>query len=134
MGARTLEARLTVRLLALGGAALAGVAVAAVAMTERTLDRSDTDASIAHANDVIDALERERLEGDSPDEALREVIASAKAEGVRVSIRRGGLVAGSELLPVMEPAHCTSFVDRRAEPWRACTVGSRAGTLVTTAV
>jgi two-component system sensor histidine kinase QseC len=133
MGARTLEARLTTRLLALGGATLAAVAVAAVAMTGHTLDESDTSAAIARGNDVLDALERERAEGDSLDEALREVIASAQAEGARVSIRRTGLAAGA-LLPEMDPGRCTSTVDEHAAPWRTCAVGTRAATVVTAAV
>jgi signal transduction histidine kinase len=133
MGARTLEARLTTRLLALGGATLAGVAIAAVAMTQRTLDRSDTDAAIARAHDVLDALERERIEGDSLDEALREVIASAQAEGAHVAIRRGGVVSGTPL-PALDPDQCTSVVDERGEPWRMCAAGTPASTLVTAGI
>jgi two-component system OmpR family sensor kinase len=134
MGARTLETRLSIRLLALGGVTLASVAVAAIAMTERALDRSDTDAAMAHGNDVLDALERERIEGDSLDEALREVIASAQAEGARVQIRRVGLVAGAAQLPVLDPSQCVTFVDEHAEPWRACGVGSPSSTRVTASV
>ncbi len=133
MGARTLEARLTARLLALGGATLAAVAIAAVAMTQRTLDRSDTDAAIARAHDVLDALERERIDGDSLDEALREVIASAQAEGAHVAIRRGGVVSGASL-PVLDPEQCMSIVDDHAEPWRMCAAGSPASTLVTAGI
>ncbi len=134
MGSRTLEARLSIRLLTLGGVTLASVAVAAIVMTERALDRSDTDAAMAHGNDVLDALERERLEGDSLDEALREVIASAQAEGARVQIRRAGLVAGAAQLPVLYPTQCVTFVDEHAEPWRACGVGSPSSTPVMTGV
>lgn len=133
MGARTLEARLTARLLALGGATLAAVAIAAVAMTQRTLDWSDTDAAIARAHDVLDALERERIDGDSLDEALREVIASAQAEGAHVAIRRGGVVSGASL-PVLDPEQCMSIVDDHAEPWRMCAAGSPASTLVTAGI
>jgi signal transduction histidine kinase len=134
MVARTFEARLTLRLLALGGATLVGVAVAAVAMTERTLDGSDTDAAIAHANDVLEGLKREQTEGDSLDEALREVIVSVQAEGVRVSIRRAGLRAGATDLPTIDPSHCATLVDDHAQPWRACAVGSPESTMVTASV
>src|ERR1700722_2823991 len=134
MVARTFETRLTVRLVALGGATLVAVAAAAVAMTERALDRSDTDAAVAHASDVLEGLERERAEGDSLEEALREVIVSAQAEGARVAIRRAGLTAGAGDLPALDPAHCTTLVDHHGAPWRACAVGSPVGTMVTASV
>lgn len=122
MGARTLEARLTARLFVLAGGVLLAVAVAALVVTERTLARSDTDSATAHAVDVLDALDRERGEGDSLDEALRGIIASADAEGVRVSIRRAGLAAGAPLLPALAPGTCANVFDNRGEPWRACAV------------
>jgi len=103
-------------------------------MAERALERSDTDAAIGHANDVLQALERERLEGDSFDEALREVIASAEAEGVRVSIHRAGLVAGAAHLPAIVPGACATVVDERAEPWRVCSAGRDPATWVVAGV
>jgi two-component system sensor histidine kinase QseC len=134
MGPRALEARLTARLVALAGVALTAVAVAAVVVTERTLDRNDTDAALAHANDVLGSLDRERSEGDSIDEALREVVASAQALGVWVSIHYADRVAGTSPPASLEPGSCTSVVDEHAEPWRTCAVGTSAGTLVTASV
>jgi signal transduction histidine kinase len=123
MGAHTLEARLTWRLLALAGAVLLGVAAAAMAVAERSLDRSDTDAALGHANKLLPSLERERDEGDPLDEALREVIGSAEAEGVRVSIHYAGRLEGAANLPEVAPGDCTTIIDDRAEPWRACSAG-----------
>ena len=133
MGARTFEARLTARLFGLAGGVLLAVAAAALVVTERTLAQSDTDAATAHALDALDALDRERGEGDSLDEALREIIASADAEGVRVSIRRAGLVAGAPLLPALAAGTCANALDNRGAPWRTCAVErteSEATTLV----
>ena len=123
MGARTLEGRLTARLLVLVGAVLVGVAAAAMAMAERALDRSDTEAALGHANDALQALEHERTEGDSLDEALHEVIGSAEAVGVRVAIHSAGRVAGVTTFPTVAPGDCATVVDDRGEPWRACAVG-----------
>jgi two-component system sensor histidine kinase QseC len=134
MGARTFEARLTARLLVLVGIVLLGVAAGAMVMAERALDRSDTDAAVGHANDVLQALERERMEGDSLDEALREVIASAEAEGAVVSIHRAGLVAGAAHLPAIRPGACTTIVDERAETWRVCSAGRDPATWVVAGV
>ncbi len=134
MGSRTLEARLTVRLVALAGVALSAVAIAAVAVTKCTLDRNDTDAAIAHGNDVLSALDRERAEGDSVDEALREVVASAQAQGVRVSIRYADRDAGAEPLADLQPGNCVSVADEHADVWRTCAVGAPASALVTAGV
>jgi signal transduction histidine kinase len=134
MGARTLQARLTWRLLVLVGVVLLGMTAAAMAMAERALDRSDTDAALGHANDVLQALEREQMEGDTLDEALREVITSAEAEGVRVSIHNAGRVAGAANMPEVVPADCATIVDDRAEPWRVCSAGRNATTWVVAGV
>jgi two-component system sensor histidine kinase QseC len=134
MGPRALEARLTARLVALAGIALTAVAIAAVVVTERTLDRNDTEAAMAHANDVLGSLDRERSEGDSIEEALREVVASAEALGVGVSVRYADHVAGASPPAALQPGRCTSVVDEHAEPWRTCAAGASSGTLVTASI
>jgi signal transduction histidine kinase len=145
MGARTLEARLTGRLLALAGTVLVAVGLAAVLVNDRVLDRGDSDAARAHAVGAVEAVARERSEGDSPEEALREVIASADAEGARLSIHHAGLTAGHTTLPPIEPGICATLDDtgeaptnpvgaRGAGPWRACAAGSEGETLVVAAV
>ena len=134
MGARTLEARLTARLVALAGAMLVAVGISAVVVTERALDASDTDAARAHATSAREALERERVEGDSPQEARREVTADAEGQGVRLSIRQDGAIVGAPIPAGIAPGDCAVVVDDRETPWRTCAAGEIPGTLVVAGV
>ncbi len=134
MGPRALETRLTARLFALAGAVLVAVGVASVGVTAHELEASDTDAAWVHAVNTRDALEREKTEGDSPDEALREVIADAQGEGVRLSVRRGRTVAGVPMPPSIVPGKCAIVIDGRGAPWQTCAAEGAEETLVVAGV
>jgi signal transduction histidine kinase len=127
VGTRALEARLTARFLALAGSTPVAVGIAAVLVTRQTLDRSDTDSATRRAVGTLDGIERELSDGDSLEEALREVIADANADGARVAIYKGSFQAGRAALPPLPAGTCTTL-DETAdsvpgavpEPWRAC--------------
>jgi|GEM_PF-2126600 len=122
MGARTLQARLTGRLVALAGVVLVAVGTAAVAVTDRVLDASDSAVARASAGATLDALGRELAEGDRPDQALGEVAAAERAQGVRVAVR-GAMFAersSDAPLPDLAPGRCTTTVDADGHHWRAC--------------
>jgi signal transduction histidine kinase len=125
MGTRTLEARLTARLLALMGAVLAAVGLAAVVVSRHVLDASDTDAARARAESACEALAHERSEGDTIEQALEEVVGSGQGQGVRFQVRMDGVVSGATALPRLAPGTCASMVDERREPWRACAAGDK---------
>jgi signal transduction histidine kinase len=129
MGTRTLEARLTARLFALVGAVLVALGIASVVVTAHVLDESDTEAAWAHAVSASNALEREKTEGDSPEEALREVVADAQGEGVRLSILRGGTAAGVPM-QALAPGVCALVIDDRGAPWQTCAAEGAEETLV----
>lgn len=136
MGTRTLEASLTLRLLALGGVTLLAVGLAAVLVTDRVLDSSDTTTARAEASAAREALERELAEGDPEPEALNEVAAAAEAEGLRLIARTRGRVvatAGSERLEALATGACATIDDEHGRPWRACS-SAGADTTVTAAV
>src|ERR1700733_3163283 len=99
MDARTLEARLTARLVALAGAVLVAVGIAAVAVTERVLDSGDTDAARRSAARAHDAFEHELAEGDSLEEAFREIGVASETQGARVTLWREGVSMGTPVLP-----------------------------------
>jgi signal transduction histidine kinase len=135
MGTRTLEARLTVRLVALAGAVLVAVGAAAVVVTDRVLDASDTRATQGQAAAARDAVARELGEGDVPADAVAEVVAAAQAQGVRLAVRRaaGPRVADADAdvpLPRLAAGECATIVDREKRTWRACADGDAAGTVV----
>lgn len=135
MGARTLEARLTARLVALAGGVLLAVGLASVAVTARVLDASDTEAARARAARVCEALAREQRDGDSPEEALREAIASEQAAGVLLSVRGpAGDLAGAAMLPVLAPGSCETVTGESRQPWRACAARAEDGSVVVAAV
>jgi len=123
MGDRTLEARLTRRLLPLAGAVLVAVGAAAVLVTDRVLDASDEARARAAAGDARDALARELAEGDAPDEALGEVMVAANAQAVRLTVRRpsGEARSAGAPLPDLAPGSCATL-DDVGSPWRACAV------------
>jgi signal transduction histidine kinase len=132
MGARTLEARLTTRLLSLGVGVLVAVGAGAVALTDRVLDASDTAEAQFEAAGAAAALSRELAEGDSPDDAVNEVVATADGQYLRLSVRRparGGAVAGPQA-PDLAPGDCRSIVDETGKPWRACAARGDGVTIV----
>jgi signal transduction histidine kinase len=135
MGARTLEARLTTRLVALAGGVLLAVGLASVVVTARVLDASDTEAARARATRVCEALAREQRDGDSPEEALREAIASEQAAGVLLAVRsEAGGVAGVATLPALAPGSCKTVTGESRQPWRACAARAEDGSVVVAAV
>jgi signal transduction histidine kinase len=123
MGARSLEARLTARLLALAGTVLVAAGVAAVVVTDRMLDASDTGVARAHAKSALDALGRELAEGDATEQAIREVVEAEEAEGVRVEVRSNGPAMDRGAAMLAEGA-CATTVDADGKPWRACADGN----------
>jgi signal transduction histidine kinase len=136
VGTRALEARLTARFIALAGSALIAVGVCAVLITREALDRSDTESASLRATGTLDGLDRELREGDPLEEALREVVVDANADGARVAIYRGSLLAGRAAIPTLVPGACTTLDEAEDShsgaghlPWRACSA-ARAGTLV----
>jgi signal transduction histidine kinase len=133
MGARTLEARLNARLLALAGIVLAAVGITTALVTDHALAVADDQRARDEAVGAQDSLAVELSEGDSHEEAAREVIAAADGEGVRLAIRfaegtRYGVGAGD--LPALAPGQCASMDDDGGHPWRACAATSPDATLV----
>ncbi len=126
MVAGTLEARLTARLLALVGAVLAGVAVASVVVTDRVLDAADAASARGRAAAARSSLERELDEGDSPKEAIEEVLAGARAQGIRLVVRRPTATSGvppadgNTALPELAESACAKYTDDVGAPWLAC--------------
>jgi signal transduction histidine kinase len=135
MVARTLEARLSARLLALAVLVLTAVGVTTALVTDRALASADEERARDEAAGARDALAVELSEGDSRDEATREVIASAGGEGVRVAVwftdARYG--AGSLDLPRLATGTCATVTDASGSPWRGCAVDG-AGTVIVAAV
>lgn len=122
MVARTLEARLTGRLVALALAGLGCVGGAAVFMTDRAVGASDQERARAAAAGARDSLAVELGEGDSPEDAVREVAASSNAEGLRMMAWLDGrpFAAGGQTLPRLAPGACATVADDSGEPWLAC--------------
>jgi signal transduction histidine kinase len=133
MVARTLEARLTARLLILGAGVLIAVGLGAFIVTDRALDAADTAAALGQAAAGSDALRRELAEGDELEGAIEEVTAAARAQGVRLVVRGAGgdaTTAAERALPGLAPGTCTTVSDERGRPWRACAVGGPEQTVV----
>jgi two-component system sensor histidine kinase MprB len=122
MVAGKLEARLSGRLLLIGGTVLVAVAFASVAVTDRVLDAEDTASARGKAMAALDSLQRELDEGDSPREAAEEVVASAKAQGVRLVVRRPIASPPGELdlWTNLGDGPCATYADERSAPWRVC--------------
>lgn len=127
MGPRTLEARLTGRMLILAGAVLVGVGLAAVVVTDRALDSADTSRALGAAAGGRDALDRELDEGDAAQAAIQEVVSDSATQGVRLAVTRPVQSPPSAglALPVMSAGSCTTVADDRGAPWRACGAESR---------
>ena len=135
MGARTLEARLTARLLLLGGGVLVAVGTGAFVVTDRALDTGDTAAARGQAVAGRDALQREMAEGDELEAAVQEAASAARAQGARLVMRVAGHApspsSSSEgQMPSLTAGTCTTFPDEGGRPWRACAVGNPEQTIV----
>jgi len=132
MGARTLEARLTGRMLLLAGAVLVGVGVAAVVVTDRVLESADTSRALGAAAAARDALERELDEGDTTQLAIQEVVNDSATQGVRLAVTRPAESIRSPglALPVLSAGSCSTVFDDRGVPWRACAAESRRASVV----
>jgi signal transduction histidine kinase len=132
MGARTLEARLIVRLLALCGTVLVAVGVAAVVVTDRVLYASDTARAAAGVAAARDALSRELDEGDAPEDAVKEVVAASDTEGVRLSVHLIGNDASSGAVGPwrVDAGSCMTVADEHGQLWRACGAGNARASLV----
>jgi signal transduction histidine kinase len=132
MVARTLQARLNVRLLTLAFVGLAVVGGVAVLLTDRAIALSDHDRASAAAAGAHDSLVVELTEGDSPEDAVREVAASSSAEGVRLRVwldpRR--FESGGRDLPRLAPGSCATVADDDGHPWLACGGGDAAISVV----
>jgi signal transduction histidine kinase len=124
VGTRALAARLTWRFLGVAGTALVAASLASIGLARHALDVNDTEAAADRAVGTLYALDRELGEGDSLEEALREVVDTENADGARVAIWRQQLLAGREQLPILAPGACTTLNEPGAsgvpEPWRAC--------------
>ena len=130
MDARTLEARLTARLVALAGAVLVAVGIAAVAVTERVLDSGDMEAARRCAASARDAFEHELAEGDSLEDAFRETAVASETQGARVSLWHGGVAADTPVFPAQASGECAIVLDDGGAPWRTCAATTGDSTLV----
>ena len=131
MGARTLEATLRTRLLAVLVPVFVGVALASVVLTSRALDALDTDAARARADAALKMMRAEQLEGDAPDLQLREVLLAADADGVRIVLRlsdppleRTGSGPVPRGIAALRDTQCVTAEDEHGVPWRGCAVKS----------
>ncbi len=133
MDPRTLEARLSVRLLALAIAVLATVGAAAAVVTDRALAAGDEARARDEAAGARDALGVELSEGDSREEATREVIASCQREGIRVAVTFPDgerYTSGAPELPRLSAGACATFDDPGGAPWRVCGTGDSSVSVV----
>ena len=114
-------------MLLLAGAVLVGVGAAAVAVTDRALDAADTSRALGSAVAGRDAIERELDEGDAQRLAIDEVVHDALAEGVHLTVVRiaGSAVGADPSVPALAGGSCTTRVDERGTPWRACGADAR---------
>lgn len=125
MGARTLEVRLSARLLVLAAVVLTAVGITTALVTDRALAVADNQRARDEAAGARDSLAVELSEGDSREQASREVVAAANGEGVRLAIQfEGGALysAGPGNLPTLAAGQCANVDDEGGHPWRACCV------------
>jgi signal transduction histidine kinase len=126
MDDRTLETRLTARVLLVAAAVLGILSLASLIVTDRVLDASDSSSARTIAWEARDLLQRELGEGDGLSVALEELVSGAPgvetSERTRLTARprTGGLVSAGEPLPPLARDQCTTVLDRRQRPWRAC--------------
>ncbi len=132
MGTRTLEAKLTTRLLAVLFPALVAVGAASVALAWWALDAADTDAARAQAGSALAAMRTELNEPDPFDRAAGDALEAMDAVGAAALLRdlgTGRVYATKRVVPPALAAQleargggaCLSGRDAAGEHWRACT-------------
>ncbi len=127
MGARSIEAKLRLRLLAVIAPALVGVGAASVGVTAWVFDAADRRAAMTRADDALRALRAELDEGDALTQASSEVLSAATGDGVRLAVRDSGRPEWrqtsdpppAEALALAAGA-CARELDSKGEPWCAC--------------
>lgn len=134
MGARSLEAVLRGRVLLFAAPALVGVAVASLLVTSRALDAVDSDAARERARSALRMYRAELEEGDAVDDALREVILAAEADGVRIALRAPGAKRSQVVRwPIPEqlatlPEGACGNTNEAGHKWCACVVAEQGAT------
>ena len=124
MGTRTIQARLTTRILAVVVPALVVVAVVAVVFTARALERADFAEARARAGETLRTVD---LEAKGGDESLSELLAAEEEDGLHIAIERldgTGFVRHPPPIPskLLELAagSCGAADDANGLPLRAC--------------
>lgn len=133
MVARTFEARLSARVLAVASAVLVSFGVAGAIVIDRALAAADETRARDEASGARQSLAVELSEGDSPGDAAREVLASSDGEGVRLTVwfaDGSHHTAGGTDLPRLAIGSCTTFEDASRGPWRACATGDEQASVV----
>ena len=131
MGARTLEATLRTRLLAVLAPMLAAIALASILLTSRALDALDTDAARARAQAALNMMRAEQAEGEEASVQLREVLLAADADGVRIVLRltdppleRIGAQPVPAAIASLADGTCGTAEGRGGTVWRGCALKS----------
>ena len=134
MGARTLEAKLTARLLSVLAPALVAVGAAAVALAWWALAASDTEVVRGEARSALAVMHAELVEPDPFDVAAAEVLATIDAVGGVAVVRdlltgrtygtkRAAPPALAVAVDRSESVRCATVPGAAGEPWRACIAG-----------
>jgi signal transduction histidine kinase len=120
MGARSLEARLTARLLGLVGALVVAVALSAVGVTRYMLDQSDSEVARSRASRALDSLRAELREGDPLHDAAEEIRGTTRPQGERIAFLHHGARDDNDGLFDRVRSSCATIEILGTEPWRAC--------------
>jgi signal transduction histidine kinase len=127
MGAGTLEAKLTARLLAVVAPALLAVGAASVALTWWALDAADTEAARERAETALAAMHTELIEPDPFPKAAGEVLGAMNEVGGSVIVVEPTTRRAYEskrpvpsALASTPAGSCATGVDGAGERWRAC--------------
>jgi signal transduction histidine kinase len=127
VGARTLEAKLTARLLAVVAPALVALGVASVALTWWALDAADTTVLRERAEAARAAMHSELLEPDPFDQAARETIGAMNEVGGSLLVTDPGSARTFESrrpvpgeLVATRAGSCAGEEDAAGKRWRAC--------------
>jgi signal transduction histidine kinase len=133
MVTRTLEARLSTRLLVLASAVLISFGIAGAVVVDRALSAGDETRARGEAIGARQSLAVELSEGDSPSDAAREVLASSEGEGARLVVwfaDGSHYSTGSPELPRLAEGACATIEDAAANPWLACATGDATASVV----
>lgn len=134
MGARTLEAKLTTRLLAVLVPALLAVGLASVALAWWALDAADAETARAQAGSALAAMRAELAEPDPFDRAASEALETMNAVGAaavlsdrttgrRYATARAVPPAFAALVEHTGESSCAAGSDAAGQRWRACSAG-----------